>query len=42
VWLGWVELPPRFEVLDIGRDHLLGLHRDELDVEAVALYPLGR
>jgi len=42
VWLGWVHMPPRFQLLDIGRDHVLGIRRDTLDVEAVALYPLYR
>lgn len=39
-WLGWVEVPPRFEVLDIGQGYLLGVHRDEFDVAAIALYRL--
>jgi hypothetical protein len=37
---GWVVMPARFEVLDIARGFVLGVHRDELDVAAIALYRL--
>ena len=30
------------EILEIGSGHLLGLHRDEFDVEYVRLYDLSR
>ena len=39
---GQIEIPPRVYVLEIGEDYLLGLHRDELEVEYVHLYPLLR
>lgn len=39
-WLGWVHLPPDFEILDIAFDHVLGVRRNEFDVEAVTMYRL--
>lgn len=42
VWLGDVEVPPTFEITDIGDDHVLGVFRDELEQESVRLYPLSR
>ncbi|HUF67935.1 MAG TPA: hypothetical protein VMM79_04725 [Longimicrobiales bacterium] len=39
-FLGWAIMPPRFEILDFNGNFLLGVHRDELDVPAVALYRL--
>jgi hypothetical protein len=39
---GEVRLPVSLEVLDIGDDYLLGLFRDELEVEYLRLYPLQR
>ena len=39
-WLGWVELPFRLRVLDIGADRILGVQRDEFDVEAIVVLPL--
>lgn len=41
-WLGVVETPPRFAVNEIGRDYVLGVARDELDVQYVELYPLEK
>jgi len=38
--LARIALPPRFRPLDIGRDWILGLDLDDLDVEHVRLYPL--
>jgi hypothetical protein len=35
-------LPERFTVLDIGETSILGVLRDELDVERVALYRLAK
>jgi hypothetical protein len=35
---GTLEMPPGVEVLEIGSDYLLGLRRDELDVEYVELF----
>jgi hypothetical protein len=40
--LGTVETPPALRVLDIGREYLLGVWQDELDVEHVRLYELRR
>lgn len=37
-WLGTVEMPPRFQVLDIHDGFVLGIERDAFDVEAVAVY----
>jgi hypothetical protein len=39
-WLGWVEMPPRTEVMDIYEGHLLARHFSPLGVEALALYRL--
>jgi hypothetical protein len=39
-WLGQVETPPGFEVKEIGRDYILGLWMDDLDIEYVHLYAL--
>jgi hypothetical protein len=40
--LGTVAMPPGIDVLDIGADYILGLQRDELDVEYVEKYRLRR
>jgi hypothetical protein len=42
VWLGTVEVPVRFRPLQIGRDEMLGVWRDDLDVEYVRAYRLRR
>ena len=42
MWLGSVELPPRFTPWHIGEDFMLGRWRDDLDVEHVRLYALAR
>jgi hypothetical protein len=42
VWLGAVAMPAGFRPLQIGGDWILGLHRDELDVERVELRRLER
>ena len=39
-WLGQVETPPRFRILDVTGNLLLGVLRDDLDVESVAVYDL--
>lgn len=39
-WLGWVEIPPRTQILDISESAILAIQRDEFDVEAVVLLPL--
>ena len=36
------EGPARFTVLDIGRDYVLGLRTDDLDVEHVEVYRITR
>jgi hypothetical protein len=41
-WLGRVQSPARFTVLEIGEDYVLGIFRDELDVEHVQLLRLHR
>ena len=40
LFLGWVPMPPRFQALDIRGDEVLGVLRDEFDVEAAAVFPL--
>lgn len=39
-WLGWVHLPARMQILDIGVDRILAVQRDAFDVEAVVVLPL--
>jgi hypothetical protein len=41
-WLGGVVLPDRFDVRQIGRDFILGIHRDTLGVERVRVHRLDR
>ena len=41
ILLGSVELPS-IRVLEIGEDYVLGVHRDELEVEYLHLYPLTK
>lgn len=41
-WLGSIRMPRRFTPLEIGLDYVLGVGRDELDVEAVQLLRLHR
>ena len=40
-WLGQVETPPRFRILDVAGGLVLGVLRDDLDVENVLVYELG-
>jgi hypothetical protein len=40
VWLGSVETPAGVRVTEIGEDYLLGIVRDDLDVEYVRMYRL--
>ncbi|HEX6938561.1 MAG TPA: hypothetical protein VF158_04055 [Longimicrobiales bacterium] len=35
-------MPPRFHVAQIGRDHVIGVWRDELEVQHVRVYGLRR
>ncbi len=39
-WLGQVETPPRFRILDVTGGSVLGVLRDEMDVENVVVYGL--
>jgi hypothetical protein len=41
-WLGAVRVPERFRLLDVGRDRVLGVARDELDVERIEVRRLER
>ena len=42
VWLGSVETPPRFAIMEIGDDYMAGVWRDEVDVEHARVYALIR
>ena len=39
-WLGSVVMPPDFRPYEIGMEWILGVERDEMDVQQVKLYPL--
>ena len=39
-WLGTVEAPPRLRVLDVADGLVLGVFRDEMDVQSVVVYEL--
>ena len=39
-WLGTVEAPPGFRMLDVAGGLVLGVARDEMDVESVVVYEL--
>ena len=41
-WLGTVDTPPRFRILDVAGGLVLGVLRDEMDVENVVVYEAGR
>lgn len=41
-WLGVVETRPGFDVQQVGRDWILGVERDEMDVPHVRMYPLQK
>ena len=41
IYAGRVMVPASFQVWEIGRDDVLGIARDELDVERVQVYRLG-
>lgn len=41
-WLGVVQTPARFTISEIGEDYILGVARDELDVQYVRLYRLAK
>jgi hypothetical protein len=40
VWLGSVQFPARFRVLEIGADYIAGVAKDETDVERVQVWNL--
>jgi len=42
IWLGTVSVPGSLRITDIGRDYVLGVYRDDLDVQSVRLYKLDR
>jgi hypothetical protein len=39
-WLGTIQSPPRFHVFEVGSDYVLGLWKDDLDVEHVQMHEL--
>ena len=41
-WLGQVETPPRFRILDVTGGLILGVLRDEMDVQNVVVYEVVR
>ena len=41
-WMGPIHTPSRFKVLEIGTDYMLGVFRDDLDIEHVQVFPLTR
>jgi hypothetical protein len=41
-WLGTVDMPVHLEILDIDQDYVLGIEKNDLDVQAVALYRIER
>lgn len=40
-WLGTVEVPPRFRILDVAGGLVLGVQLDDMDVENVVVYELA-
>lgn len=40
IWLGTVDTPPRFRILDVADGLVLGMQVNEMDVESVAVYEL--
>lgn len=41
-WLGTVQIPRNFRIFDIGRNYVLGVIKNEMDVEEVRLYRLAQ
>ena len=41
-WMGAVQMPPGFRLLEVGLEHVGGVVKDELDVERVEVRPLRR
>jgi len=42
VFVARVHMPPRLNILEVGDDYVLGLARDDIDVEHVRLYRLEK
>jgi hypothetical protein len=40
--VGRVTLPARFQAFEIGADYILGVGRDEMNVEFIRMYPVTR
>jgi hypothetical protein len=40
--VGWIDVPDGFEPMWIGRDAIVGVYRDDLDVESVRVHRLNR
>ncbi len=38
--IGWVDVPEGFNILDIGTDRILGIEKDDMDVQAVSVYQI--
>lgn len=41
-WLGTVTTPPDFRIFDIGDDYVLGVWRDDIDVERILMFRLNK
>jgi hypothetical protein len=41
-WLGSVQTPPRFRVMDIGKDYIAGLYVGDEDIETIRFYRLTK
>jgi hypothetical protein len=41
-WLGTLSLPPKFRLVEVGEDYLLGVQFDQDDVPSVVVYGLER
>ena len=41
-WLGTVQTPPQVRIFDIGEDYVLGVWRDDLEVERVLMFRLNK
>jgi hypothetical protein len=42
LWLGSIPLPPRFRLVQVGTDFLVGIQHDADDVPSVVVYGLQR
>jgi hypothetical protein len=41
-WVGYVDVPDRFTLLDVSRDAVLGVEKDDWDIQAVSVYLIRR